>query len=215
MPPKAPQISMSAAMQAKISGVSRGTDVSVLVLAPVCLIGAVGCFWLSIWVPWALGGAAAFLLGFGFVLYVWRRGTAARTQTEAPPAEFTWRSGTQELMLSVPLDQDNYVVKKMLAGMRSLVQARELPPAPTGAVEGNPADAKALREYSAEERQSVQRKWAQEIPKHDELVVGQLDAAIESLESAPTERQTGTVMTDVKGLTQLPDMCSTKRVLEK
>jgi len=57
-------------MQANISGTSRGTDLSLLVLAGVSLAGAIGCFWLSIWIPWALIGDAVFLSGFGYVLYV-------------------------------------------------------------------------------------------------------------------------------------------------
>jgi len=126
----------------------------------------------------------------------------ARAQTDAPPGQFTWKSGTEELALSLPMDQRNYVIKRMLSGMRSIVQARELPPSPRGAVRGNPADEAALKEYLPEEQQAVEKKWAQEIPKHDELVVDQLEAAIKSLESGSPGMDV--CSTEIQGLPQLP-----------
>ena len=183
MPPKPPEISLTGQLQANISGVSHGTDISLIVFGIVCLVGTLGCFVLSLWQPWASVGAAAFLVGFGFVLYVWRQGAAARTQAEAPPAQFTWRSDGNEMAVSIPLDSQNYVAKKILSGMRSLIQGREPPPTPRGEVRGNPADEKSLREYSENERRTIEEKWALEVSKHDQVVVEQLESAIRSLES--------------------------------
>ena len=206
LPPKTP-LSLSGEVQVNISGTSRGTDISLIALACVSLFGSVGCFWLSIRIPWALIGAFGFLAGFGYILSVWRRGVAARAQADAPGAQFMWKSDSQAMTVTLPVDPDNYVVKRMLSGMRSIVQARELPPTPRGAVLGNPADEKALAEYSPEEQQAIERTWAKEILEHDDLVVEELATASKSLQSGSA---TGaeTCPTEAPGIPQLPESSS-------
>jgi len=194
MPPKPPEISLTGQMQANISGVSHGTDISLIVFGIVCLIGTLGCFALSLWQPWASVGAVAFLVGFGFILYVWRQGAAARTQAEASPAQFTWKSGVNEVAVSIPLDSQNYVAKKILSGMRSLIQGREPPPTPRGEVRGNPSEQESLKEYSENERSAIEEKWAREVSKHDQVVVEQLESAIKSLESESPDENTRAVL---------------------
>jgi hypothetical protein len=170
-----PNISLTGQMQAEISGVSRGTDVSLIALGAVCLIGSLGCFFLSMWQPWAVAGAIFFLICFAFVLFVWRQGTSARAQAEAPPAQITWKSADEELALSLPLDGDNLVAKKMLSGMRTIIQNREPLPAPRGQVNGSPADRSALKEYTQEESRSIMQKLEKEASTHDLKVVELLE----------------------------------------
>jgi len=185
--PKTPNIVLRGEMQAKITGASRGTDISLIVLGAICLIGTLGCFWLSLWISWAVVGAVAFLAGFGFVLYVWRTGTEARMQQEAPVAQLSWRTERDEVAISMPLDSQNYIAKRMLSGMRAVVQSRGTLPTPRGVVTGSPADGKALREYGDDECRLIEEGWAREVAKHDALVVEKLNSAVRSLESGTSD----------------------------
>ncbi len=179
----APKITVTGQVQAKVTGVSRGNDLSLMAFGLICLVGTLGCFWLSLWQPWAIVGAIAFLVGLGFVLYVWHRGAEVRNQTELPPGQFNWKNDGEELALTLPLDTKNYIARQMLLGLRTLVQDRQPLPASRGAVTGNPADEKNLREYSAEERKVLEKQWAAELLQHDEKVVKELESAMQSLKS--------------------------------
>lgn len=203
MSPDAPKLSLTGQMQAKISGVSRGTDISLMVFGGICLIGTLGCFWLSLWQPWAAAGSVIFLLCFIFILYVWRQGTPARAQAEAPPAQLTWKSDGNELAVSIPVDSQNYVVKQMLSRMRAIVHSRTPLPSPHGEVRGSPTDEKSLKEYSDDERRAVAEKWSAEISTHDHTVVEQLELTMKSLESGNSEICESTDSTDT-GMPQLP-----------
>lgn len=200
--PEPPKVSVSAGIQANLAGTSRGTDFSLLGLGTISLVGALGCLWLSIWTPWALIGSGVFLSGFLYILNVWRKGTSARAMTDSPPATISWKSASEELAISIPNDDQNYAARKMLAGMRAVMQQRQLPPTPRGSVQGNPADHASLTEYSPEERAAVEKKWAEDVPRHDEKVVDELTSAIRSLESGSNILTPGSAGKD-EGLQQL------------
>jgi hypothetical protein len=187
MVPKPPQVSLNGQLQATISGVSRGTDISLILFGVVCLIGALGCFWLSPITPWALAGAFGFLIGFGFVLSVWRKGIAARTQADIAPAQLTVKTPDAEVALSVPLDPENVIAKRLLSTMRTIIHARKPLPPPRGYVKNNPADGSSLHEYTDQERQALTNKWSAEVATHDNIVVEQLETAIRSVGSGATE----------------------------
>src|SRR5690242_14521693 len=166
-----PKQSFEARVKARVSGVSRGTDLSLLGLALFCVFGVIGCFWASLWVSSAKFGAWIFLAAFLFLLVAWAKGLSDRNALDVPPAQLSVTSGPDSFNLSLPLDKRDYVFKKMFSCMRTVVQARAILPAPRGAVVGNPSDAKVLREYSPEERAVVEKRWNEEIPKHDEQVI--------------------------------------------
>jgi len=99
------------------------------------------------------------------------------------------KTESETYSLALPVDSQNYVLKKMLAQMRAIVQLRTPPPVPEGSVTGNPAEVAALKEVSPQEREFIQNEWAKEIPKHDELVVEQLTSAIGALEDGSAKNQ--------------------------
>lgn len=161
----------------------------------MCLVGVVVCLWLSRWSPWALAGAAVFLFGFLFVLWVWQGGVSARNRMDAPPARIAWKSDAGSLDLSLPVDDPKVMARRVLGIIRKLVQSREIPPAPRGSVLGNPSHEADLKEYSDEERKSIEEKWKREIPEHDQAAVEKLASAVRNLEdsSSPIERPTKAV----------------------
>jgi hypothetical protein len=193
-------VPLSAGIKAEISGVSRGTDVSLISLSVVCLLGTGGCFWLSTLVPLALIGSFIFLAGFCFVLYSWGTGSSRRSELDAPSAHFMVKGESETYALSLPLDSKNVVLKKILAQMRAIVQLRTPPPVPKGSVTGNPAEISALKEYSSDERDAIQNGWAKDIPKHDEGVVERLTSAIGALEGNAVHESE--VTSEVPGMRQ-------------
>lgn len=172
---------MRAGIWARLSGILRGGDPSLVILSIVCLAGVLGSLALMPRTPWALAAVFGFLLAFAFLLYGWKTTLAARAQMEAPLTQIRVTSDTLSVVGPVP-DQRT-AVQNLLALLRAAIQSRQMPPPPRGQVQGNPADDNSLREYASVERDALYNRFLQEIPGHDRQVIEQIASAERALEA--------------------------------
>jgi hypothetical protein len=190
-------VTLRSAISATFAGVFRGTDPSLVFLGLFALLGVIVSTSLTIWTPWGGLGTIVFLLFFLYILWVWGRGTAVRSTLDLPSTRLNFRSGEDEVSLSVPSGNELVAVKRLLTHMREIVQARHLPPTPRGEILGSPSNDKSLREYSHEERSAVEKRWAEEIPLHDRQIIDQLTSSVKTLEGLGAQS-----IGDVVGLQQ-------------